>query len=164
MTELPWLNTAKKLVGTKEIPGLKSNKEITQWAKLLGLDTLYTTDDIPWCGLFVAYCLAENGIEPVVDPLWALNWAKFGERVAPAYGTILAFSRNGGGHVGFYISEDQGAYHVLGGNQSDMVSIARVAKSQFVAATWPSEYIGLYTTRNIIATLSIPVISNASMT
>jgi len=45
-------------------------------------------------------------------------------------GDILVFSRKGGGHVGFYVAEDATAYHVLGGNQSDSVSITRIAKSR----------------------------------
>jgi hypothetical protein len=46
---------------------------------------------------------------------------------AAALGDVLAFVRNGGGHVGLYVDEDASAYHVLGGNQSDRVSITRVA-------------------------------------
>ena len=52
----------------------------------------------------------------------------------------MVFSRTGGGHVGFYVGEDKDAYHILGGNQSDMVSIARVAKDRHVATRWPNTY------------------------
>ena len=45
-------------------------------------------------------------------------------------GDVLVFSRNGGGHVGFYVGEDTTHYHVLGGNQSDSVNIARIAKNR----------------------------------
>lgn len=34
-------------------------------------------------------------------------------------GDIWTLSRNGGGHVGFYVSEETSCLHVLGGNQSD---------------------------------------------
>ena len=51
---------------------------------------------------------------------------------------MLVFTRSGGGHVGFYAGEDADAYHVLGGNQSDAVTIARIAKSRCIAIRWPS--------------------------
>ena len=43
-----------------------------------------------------------------------------------------------GGHVGFYVGEDAVAYHVLGGNQGDAVTIARIARSRCVARRWPA--------------------------
>jgi hypothetical protein len=52
----------------------------------------------------------------------------------------MVFSRKGGGHVGFLLSEDADTYHILGGNQSDTVNVARIAKSRFVGARWPKGY------------------------
>jgi len=40
--------------------------------------------------------------------------------------------------VGFYAGEDASAFHVLGGNQSDSVSIARVARTRLLGARWPA--------------------------
>ena len=51
----------------------------------------------------------------------------------------MVFTRSGGGHVGFYVSEDKEAYNILGGNQSDKVSVARVGKDRFLEARWPKE-------------------------
>ena len=42
---------AVKLLGTKEIAGVKSNKEILQWAKECGLDKIYT------CLLYTSRCV-----------------------------------------------------------------------------------------------------------
>lgn len=39
----------------------------------------------------------------------------------------------GGGHVGLYVGDDAGAYHVLGGNQSDQVCVSRIAKARCIA-------------------------------
>jgi uncharacterized protein (TIGR02594 family) len=76
---------------------------------------------------------------PVVDkPLWALNWNNFGVRVTnPMLGDVLTFTRNGGGHVGLYVGEDATAYHVLGGNQGNQVSVTRIAKSRLSQARRP---------------------------
>ncbi|GJD87124.1 hypothetical protein BHAOGJBA_0624 [Methylobacterium hispanicum] len=73
--------------------------------------------------------------EPVKAPLWARNWAAFGTKAPKAsLGDILVFERaGGGGHVGIYVGEDTSAYHVLGGNQGDAVSIVRVAKARCLA-------------------------------
>jgi hypothetical protein len=57
------------------------------------------------------------------------------ERLAP--GAVLVFEREGGGHVGFYVGEDGTSYHVIGGNQGDAVSVARIAKTRLVASRWP---------------------------
>ena len=46
--------------------------------------------------------------------------------------------QSGKGHVGFYVAEDDKAYHILGGNQSDAVNVKRVPKDRFVEARWPS--------------------------
>ena len=122
---------ARNLIGTKEIVGTINSKVILGWAKELGLAKIYTNDEIAWCGLFVAYCAYKSGLEVVIDPLWALNWNKFGtaQKIA-MLGDVLTFKRNGGGHVGLYVGEDTTCYHVLGGNQSNMVCITRIEKTR----------------------------------
>ncbi len=139
---LPWLEEARRLQGVRETAGAKSNFVILGWANALGgfVRSYYTADDIPWCGLFVAHCIGLTlPSEPLpANPLSALAWAKFGREVKPTPGAILVFSRTGGGHVGFYLGEDDTAFHVLGGNQSDQVNITRVAKARHVATRWPA--------------------------
>ena len=49
------------------------------------------------------------------------------------FGDILVFSRGNGGHVGFYVGEDDTCYHVLGGNQSNMVNVTRILKSRCIS-------------------------------
>lgn len=122
---------AIELFGTTELAGSINNPVIMGWAKETGLEKIYTADSIPWCGLYMAVVM-HRAQRPVVDsPLWALNWNKFGVRVNTAMlGDILTFTRKSGGHVGIYVGEDATAYHVLGGNQGDKVSIVRIAKSR----------------------------------
>lgn len=120
---------AVKLIGTKETVGKDHNPTILGWAEELGLQKTYTNDEIPWCGLFVAICAHRAGVEVVKSPLWALSWAKYGTlSETPMLGDILTFTRSGGGHVGIYVGEDEKCYHVLGGNQSNMVSVTRIQK------------------------------------
>lgn len=135
-----------KTYGTVEAPGAKNNPTIMAWAKEVGesVAKVYTADSIPWCGLWMAV-IATRAKWPVVkSPLWALSWATFGEHVskqdkphAPALGDILTFTRNGGGHVGLYVGEDATHFHVLGGNQSNAVTITRIAKTRLYTARRP---------------------------
>lgn len=124
---------AIRYLGLYEIKGKLHNATIMQWAKEVGVQKIYTSDEIAWCGLFVAKVVLKAGFPAVKDPLWALNWRNFGtvQKVA-MLGDILVFKRDGGGHVGFYVAEDKDCYHVLGGNQSDSVSITRILKSRCV--------------------------------
>ena len=126
---------AVKHIGTKEIVGKQHNPTILSWAKALGLEKVYTNDEIPWCGLFVAYCAHAAGLDVVKHPLWALNWNKYGNVAKVAMlGDVLTFTRNGGGHVGIYVGEDNTHYHVLGGNQNNSVSVSRIAKDRLSQA------------------------------
>ena len=131
---------ALKLFGTMEKPGAANNPTIVAWAKEVGGEVadVYKADSIPWCGLFMAVVARRAGKELPKHPLWALSWSAFGAKApAPALGDVLVFTRNGGGHVGLYIGEDASAFHVLGGNQSDRVCVARMAKSRLYAARRP---------------------------
>jgi len=138
-----WLQAARSFVGVKEIHGPASNSKILEWARGLGgwVSGWYRDDDTPWCGLFVGHCISTTlPSEPLPsNPLAAKEWLKFGKPLDhAATGCILVFSRAGGGHVGFCVGEDAQAYHVLGGNQGNSVSIARIAKDRLVGMRWPS--------------------------
>ena len=74
------------------------------------------------------------------NPYWARNWLLFGQAVQPIIGAVLIFERGSGGHVGFAVGQDDTHFYVLGGNQSDAVTIARIAKSRLLGARWPATY------------------------
>lgn len=132
------LREALALYGTKERAGSANNPEILRWAEETGQASVYNADSMPWCGLFVAVCAKRAEWEPVRNPLWALNWVRW-EAKAPwaGLGDVLVFVRDGGGHVGLYVGEDSEAFHVLGGNQGDSVSIVRIAKKRLVGVRRP---------------------------
>lgn len=139
---LPWVETAYGLIGTQEKPGFGSNEAIIGWAEDLEL-TSYNDDDIPWCGLFVAHCIGSQLQDEILptNPLGARRWKNFGYEVTPQLGAIMVFWRGSlsgwKGHVGFYWAEDREAYHILGGNQSNAVSITRISKKRLISARWP---------------------------
>ena len=41
-------------------------------------------------------------------------------------GAVLIFERGVGRHIGFAVGQDDNAFHVLGGNQSNAVTVARM--------------------------------------
>ena len=126
---------AVKLLGTKEVVGKEHNPVILGWAKELGLQKVYTADEIPWCGLAMAYAAHMAGVQVVDKPFWALSWANYGTKVTqPMLGDILTFKRDGGGHVGMYVGEDKDCYHVLGGNQGNAMSVTRILKTRLYQA------------------------------
>jgi len=138
---LPWFEEARHLVGTKEILGEKNNPVIVDWSKKLEIK--YSGDDIPWCGLFVAHCLGLTLPQEILpkNPLGARQWENFGDEIEPCFGAVMVFWRktkeSGLGHVGFYVGEDDTAYQILGGNQSDKVCLMWVDKDRFLSARWP---------------------------
>lgn len=132
------VSEATGLFGQVETPGPANSPTIMAWAREVGLTATYTADSVPWCGLFMALVAHRAGKPFPTSPLWALSWAKFGvDAGQPRLGDVLTFVRKGGGHVALYIGEDQQAYHVLGGNQSDAVSFARIGKERLYRARRP---------------------------
>jgi uncharacterized protein (TIGR02594 family) len=153
---LPWYEEAKSLLGLKEIKGRATNADIARWLK--DLHAPWSDDETAWCGSFVGHCIgATLADEPLpANPFGARNWGKFGVRCDPQVGAVLVFWRNtkqsGLGHVGFYAGEDASNYHVLGGNQSDSVSVAKVPKVRFLDARWPKTAPFLVTEKGAAAT------------
>lgn len=136
------LRIARKYIGMKEIPGKTHNNKLIN---LLNTALRYNgvkwvDDEMAWCGGFVAAVLLEAGIEPVKIAARAKSWANFSTNLDPTKltpGAILVFGRDGGGHVGFYLGEDDTRYYVLGGNQSNMVRVSPILKSRLIASRWP---------------------------
>ena len=141
LDRVPWYEEALRLVGTREIEGPASNRTILEMADRL--DLAYEDDDIPWCGLFAGHCvgasLPDEALPGVV--LRARAWETFGVEATPQLGAVMVFWRKsracGLGHVGFYHAEDESSYHILGGNQSNQVNVARLRKDRLLTARWP---------------------------
>lgn len=141
-TTATWMGLAKKCEGLKEYAGAPSNPVILGWAKELGLSATYVNDGIAWCGLFVARIMDSVVNDPLPkNPLGARAWLNYGVACEPGYGAILVFWRGTKtgwqGHVGFYVGEDANYYYVLGGNQSDSVSVTKIAKGRLLGARAP---------------------------
>lgn len=137
---IPWYDLALRKKGLHEA------RDYSDLSKFLKSDgkTLGDPRQLPWCGDFVETCIAVSlpGEALPVNPYLARNWLQFGKSVKPTLGAVLVFWRgspNGAsGHVGFAAGESATNYYVLGGNQSNAVTIAPIAKSRLLGARWPS--------------------------
>lgn len=138
------LDVALGLLGVQEMAGAGDSPTIMAWrdaVKATGANVAgYTADSVPWCGLGMAYIMLMADRPIVTDPLWALNWAKFGEDGGqPELGDVLTFKRPSGGHVALYIAEDKAGFmHILGCNQGDSVSIMRIDKARMHSCRQPA--------------------------
>jgi uncharacterized protein (TIGR02594 family) len=136
-----WLEAGIKLIGTKEGVGAKDNKIIIDWAKdeASAISETYTHDSIPWCALFANHILTLAGLKGT-GTLWALDFAGKWPAIkleGPAVGAFAPMSRSGGGHIAVVVGKDQvGNYMLLGGNQSDQVSIAAFKPSRLNKGFW----------------------------
>lgn len=146
------LKLALQYHGLEEIVGPRHNPIILDWGYELApwIGNMYKQhgDELPWCGLFMGIIAARANKAPLPkNPLSALAWSDWGEQRAfkgvsgqiigqPMLGDVMVFTRTGGGHVGLYVGEDDKAYHVLGGNQGNKVSVTRIVKSRFHSARY----------------------------
>lgn len=136
---LPWMAEAAA------IRGLHEQRNVTALRRWLDRSVAWIDPrEIPWCGAYVATCYRkwQPGIMLPQNPLGARNWQSWGRECDPVFGSCLVFwrgSRKGWkGHVGFYHGEDSTHFHVLGGNQSNAVTVSRIAKSRLLSARWPA--------------------------
>lgn len=139
------MKIAISLLGTHEIPGIKSNPVIMGWAKSLGLDDIYKNDDTAWCGLFFCHVMNLAGRKVVLETTDKFDYLRALKLIlAPAlqtvatediaFGDIVGFRRPEGGHIAFAVGTDAKTIHCIGGNQSNSVSVTRIEKTRIEAA------------------------------
>ena len=144
--ELPHVAIARKYIGTKEIKGVRHNPVILGLtAKAFaahGKKSWIHDDETPWCGSFLGGVFAEAGLGKKIPKEFyrAKEWESAGTKLErPAYGCVVTFTRDGGGHVGIVVGKtSNGMLKVLGGNQSDGVNIADFNPSRVTAFRWIS--------------------------
>ena len=100
-------------------------------------------DEVAWCAAFVGHCLEKAGFAST-RKLNARSYLTWGEKVAgpeqAKEGDIVVFTRGSNtaqGHVAFFLMATGSQIEVLGGNQSDGVTVARYAKSRLLGIRRP---------------------------
>lgn len=137
MSEPAWIAEAKKHIGTKEIPGPRHEPKVLGFWKAIKRGGI-RDDETPWCSAFVGACLEAVGIQSTRFES-ARSWETWGKPLLePAYGCIVTFRRNGGGHVGFVVGQGtNGGLLVLGGNQGNEVNVRAFSRSRVTSYRWP---------------------------
>lgn len=134
-----WLIKARAKIGEREIVGPKHNSWIAKgWARLGA--GWYNDDETPWCGFFVADCLNAAGLTYPKNFPAAASFRDYGVACPAQLGAIGVKARKGGNHVFFIVGEtpDKLFYKALGGNQSNMVNIVDIRKTEVDAIRWPA--------------------------
>ncbi len=137
-SDFPWLAIALAEKGTHEFPGNADNPRVVEYLHSTNLGTpSWNEDETPWCSAFVNWCVEKSGYEGT-DSAWAKSWLTWGKPVKkPVVGCIAVFTRESGGHVGFYMGETKTKVRVLGGNQSDEVNESPQDKSRLLGYRLP---------------------------
>jgi uncharacterized protein (TIGR02594 family) len=136
------MTIARGYLGTKEIKGSADNPKIMEMYRTVGHHWV-EHDEVAWCAAFVGHCLERAGFAST-RKLNARSYLTWGEKVAgpeqAREGDVVVFTRGTStatGHVAFFIKATGQQIEVLGGNQSDSVTVARYARSRLLGIRRP---------------------------
>ena len=130
-----WVTIAEGELGVTGINGDEHNPRIIEYLQTTTFPDeaiAHSGDEIPWCSAFVNWCIEQAGLQGT-DSAAARSWLFWNQGKPlsePVFGCIVVFRRlidgvdNGrAGHVGFWMKTEGDRVHVLGGNQSNRVSV-----------------------------------------
>jgi len=139
----PWYDIALEDLGIAEIPGSKSNPDIMRaWQYVPGYKP--TDDSVDaWCSAKANEWMGRAG-HVGTGKANARSWLTWGRKLdIPRLGAVVVFWRGSPsgwqGHVALYVGPGKdGKIMVLGGNQSNKVSVAEYPANQVLGYRWPS--------------------------
>jgi uncharacterized protein (TIGR02594 family) len=132
------LDIAETYLGIEEGEGTADNPIVLGWLREAA--PWPGGDQVPWCGAFARHVARRLRLPHPKEALGARRWLQVGTPVALADAQpgmdVVILKRGGGsqpgpevidapGHVGFYAGRGPGYVTVLGGNQSDAVTVSR---------------------------------------
>jgi uncharacterized protein (TIGR02594 family) len=137
--EAPWAELAGTFLGVREDAGAANDKDISSFFR----DAVgqVHADTVPWCAAFVGAMLERAGYTGS-NSLMARSYLNWGSALAsPRKGCVVVFKRGNppSGHVAFAQEWTASSIKVLGGNQSDAVTIASYKRADVLGFRWPKE-------------------------
>lgn len=98
-------------------------------------------DDVSWCSSYLCFCFESAGIQSTKSKM-AASWASWGYPTAPRQFAVVFFNKKdpdagGTGHVGICLGISGQELYLLGGNQSNKVSIATRKMADAHSWRWP---------------------------
>jgi uncharacterized protein (TIGR02594 family) len=125
MQQPSWMAEAWRELGQYERPGPMHNPRIVAMFDELGHPR--QSDETAWCAAFVGACLERAGIASTRS-LMARSYEQWGAASATPTAGAVAILRRGSdpalGHVGFLVGASDRHIYLLGGNQSNAVTVA----------------------------------------
>lgn len=141
MEQPAWLAAAWAELGVREIKGRKHDARVLSYYREAGHAEI-GNDEVPWCAAFLGAMLKRGGCESS-GSLMARSYLKWGVPLDEAKpGAVAVLSRGSNpalGHVGFIVGAAKGKVFLLGGNQSDSVSIAAFDAKKVLGFRWPAQ-------------------------
>lgn len=139
MDQPSWLAAAWAELGVSESQGRLDNPRVLAYYGEAGHGEI-GHDEVPWCAAFAGAMLKRAGI-PGTGSLMARSYLGWGDALKEArLGAVAVLERGrdpAAGHVGFYVGETAGKIILLGGNQSDAVSVEAFDSKRLLAYRWP---------------------------
>ncbi len=138
----PWLEVAlhELVAGVREVPGEEHSARIVEYQQATTLQA--QDDETPWCAAFVNWALRETHTMGTESSM-ARSFLDWGQSVEPRVGAVAVLWRNRpdsrAGHVGFYLDASPHAVYLLGGNQSNRVSVQGYPVGRLLGCRWPGD-------------------------
>jgi uncharacterized protein (TIGR02594 family) len=143
MPQPRWLAPAWEDLGVAETPGPQHTERVLAYYAAVGHAQI-ADDETAWCAAFLGACLERAGIASTRS-LLARSYAEWGEPApSPRIGAIAVLSRGSDpalGHVGFVVGSTESDVILLGGNQSDAVTVEVFPRARLLALRWPASVI-----------------------
>jgi uncharacterized protein (TIGR02594 family) len=143
MTQPRWLALAWGDLGVAETPGADHTRRVVRYYADVGHAQI-EDDETAWCAAFLGACLERAGIASTRS-LMARSYLSWGEPLHEFRpGAVAVLSRTADpalGHAGFLIGETAGSIILLGGNQSDAVTVEAFPRSRLLGLRWPSSVV-----------------------
>ncbi len=139
LTQPPWMSHAWDGLGQREIAGRASNPRIADYIRRAGHPAA-ANDSTAWCAAFVGACLQSAGIAGTGSLLARsyLDWGIAADPPTPGAVAVLARGADPTfGHVGFIVGMCGDDVVLLGGNQSDAVTVATFPRSRVLGFRLP---------------------------
>ena len=141
------MEIARAELGVHETPGTSATQRVVEYHKATTLPAkLATSDEVSWCSSFVCWVfeprIGETRFGFVsTRSAMARSWCTWGAAVTePVIGAVVVFPRGMDprqGHVGLVAGFDATTIQVLGGNQSNSVSIKPFLRRDALTFRWP---------------------------
>jgi uncharacterized protein (TIGR02594 family) len=138
-----WIRRAYNDIGLTEVAGPRAATRVLEMFRLSGHAQIQD-DETAWCSAAANCWMIEAGI-PGTGSLAARSWLNWGRPLdhtaSLPRGAVLIFRRGSGwqGHVCFLLADYGDRLRVIGGNQSNAVTVATYSRDGLIGARWPHE-------------------------